>query len=123
MIEIKEHPILKKGFEYKIIRFNYQQGNKKILETYIDITLQKGEEIRRLRFLSPTQLRIDGGFYMSWGFRIVDSSDKFLSQKIEVEDFECGSIYFRARKVIDLDKVTEIELETLEVEYEYGLES
>ncbi len=119
---IKEHQILENGFEYEIVGFKFQKNIKNEIESYIDITLQKNEEIKRLRFLSPINLKIENGFHMSYGFRIIDSSDKFLDHKIEVENFEDGSVYFRARKVVDLDKITETELEVLNVEFTYNLE-
>jgi hypothetical protein len=121
-MEIKEHPILEKGFEYEIVGFNFQKDIKNEIEPYIDITLQKNEKIRRLRFLSPINIKVENGFHMDYGFQIIDSSDKFLDHKIEVENFETGSIYFRARKVVDLDKITETELEVLTVEFTYKLE-
>ncbi len=118
----KDHSILERAWEYEIVGFNFQKSINGKFESFIDVTLQKDKEIRRLRFLSPIQLKIESGFSMTHGFCITDVSDKFLESKIEVEDFENGSIYFRARKVIDLDKTTETELEVLNVEFNYNLE-
>lgn len=119
---MKDHPIIEKGWEYEIIGFNFQKSLKKEFESYIDITLQKDEEIKRLRFLSPIGIKVEKDFAMTYGFCILDVSDKFLDHKIEVYDFENESIKFRARKVVDLDKVTETELEILNVEFIYNLE-
>ena len=121
-MKLKDHPILERAFEYEIIGFNFQKDLKNEIESYIDIALQKGEVIRRLRFLSPINIKVEKNFAMTWGFCILDGSDKFLYHKVEVCDFENDSISFRARKVIDLDKIAEIELEVLQVEFEYSLE-
>jgi hypothetical protein len=120
-MEMKEYPILERAFEFEIIGFNFQKSLDNEFEPYIDITLQKGKEIKQLRFLSPISIEVKN-FAMTYGFCILDVSDKFLDHKIEVYDFENESIYFRARKVVDLNKVTETELEILNVEFTYNLE-
>lgn len=75
-------------------------------EAYLDLTLQKGPEVRRLRFLNPQSLRIEKGFPESPGLFIADISGRQLEGlRIEVGDFENGGggIYFWAKDVVDLD--------------------
>lgn len=71
--------------------------------------------------MSPINIKVEKGFAMTFGFCIQDVSNKFLDYKIEVNDFENDSISFRARTVVDLDKITETELEVLNVEFIYNL--
>ncbi len=116
----KDHSIIESPWKYKIVGFNFQQNLQNKFEPYIDLTLQKDEEVRRLRFLSPKIIELKS-FPETYGLCILDVSDRGMECKVEVTDFEEGRIHFFSRKVIDLDKITEVELEILQVEYEYNL--
>ena len=76
-------------------------------DSYIDLHLSRGNEMRRLRFLRPRSLRIDEGFpEPTHGMMIlVVSSKGWEDVKVEVGDFEAshGSVCFYAADVFDLD--------------------
>ena len=76
-------------------------------EAYLDLTLQKGLEVRRLRFFSPQDIRLEEGFPESPGLYITDVSGRGMEGiRIRVDDFEAGGggLGFWARDVIDLDR-------------------
>ena len=100
------HPVLIKPWEYAIIGLNYQIPRDGT-SPYLDLTLQRKEEVRRLRFLSPQRLKIEEGFPTSThGMEILDIAHRQWSNiGVWVHDFEAsqGSITFYAAEVIDLD--------------------
>ena len=101
------HPIVDKPWSYEIVGLNYQRGGAD-QEPFIDITLERGEDRRHLRFLSPRELRIEPGFpTMTGGLVILDISGRAMNGlAVMVEDFAGatgGSVRFFAREAIDLD--------------------
>ncbi len=50
------HPVLNNPWEYTIIGLDYQIPQYDATP-YLDLTLIKGNEVRRLRFLSPQSLK------------------------------------------------------------------
>ena len=55
------HPIIDRPHEYSIADLRYHVGLDGA-EPFIDLVLQRGDAVRRLRFLSPRQLIIEDGF-------------------------------------------------------------
>jgi hypothetical protein len=103
------HPIVDRPWEYDVVGFNYQLSPPDCDEPYIDLTLRKGTLVRRLRFLSPRNLKIDEGFpFFSHGMVILDVSARQLDElNVWVHDFEAspGGVTFWARTVVDLDQL------------------
>ena len=103
------HPIIDNPFQYDIVGFYYYADLKDFLKSYIDLTLQKDEVIRKLRFYGPQDLEIEKGFpWATGGMEILDVSNRQLSNiNVWVNDFEAsnGSITFWAENVIDLDQL------------------
>lgn len=101
------HPIINRPHEFDITRFDYQIDPRDFRNSFIDLTLQRGDEVRRLRFLRPRTLQIEDGFPMrTGGVIILDISDRqWEDLKVEVADFEAsyGSVTFYAADVVDLD--------------------
>ena len=74
----------------------------------IDLTLRKGDEVRRLRFLSPSQVCIDAGFCgQCSGLAIHDIRSRGWDRiTVEVRNVEQNpGITFLAASVVDLDAV------------------
>jgi hypothetical protein len=69
-----DHPILGRPWEYEIVGLCYHRDLESPAESYIDLTLQNGDRLRRLRFFGPRDLQIRGGFPSSSGLCIVDVS-------------------------------------------------
>jgi hypothetical protein len=55
------HPIVDEPWRFCIIRIEYFIGQRPD-ESYIDLTLQEGISMQKLRFLRPRQVRIDDVF-------------------------------------------------------------
>jgi hypothetical protein len=101
------HPIGDRPWEYELVGLSYYRALGREAESYLDLTLQKGDTIRRLRFLGPQDLQITAGFPYSGGLCILDVSGRGLEGlKVRVYNFEPlgGCPTFWARAVIDLDK-------------------
>lgn len=101
-----DHPIIKSPWQYRItdIHYHIEHGNDE--ESFLDLSLQKDDIIRHLRFLRPQNLQIGKGFPNHEGLCILDISGRQLCGiGVEVADFEnsSGSISFLAQEVIDLD--------------------
>ena len=104
--EDPEHPIIERAFEYRVIGFCFHRVLDGSEESYIDLTLQHAEAVRRLRFLSPQSISIEDGFPEGSGMFIADVRHRGLDRLgVRVDDFEAssGAIRFWARTVIDLD--------------------
>jgi len=103
------HPIIDAPHRYQIIGFNLQIDIHDHLRSYIDLTLERELEIRRLRFYGPHGLEIEKGFPSpTGGMEILDVSNRQLCDStVWVNDFEAtqGAITFWAKNVIDLDEV------------------
>ena len=101
-----QHPIIDRPYEYDILAMHYQAAADEV-EPFLDLTLGRGELVRRLRFFSPRDLKIEKGFPVATGgMEILDVSVRQMEGiGVLVGDFESspGSITFWARKVVDLD--------------------
>ena len=106
MIARRLHPVIDGPHRYDIVAFAYHVDAIDPLQSSIDMTLQRGLDIVRLRFLGPRQLAIEPGFPVATrGMVFYDRSDDGLKDiGVEVADFEGshGSITFFAAAVIRL---------------------
>ncbi len=102
----RDHPIIDRPWEFEIRYFAYSCDPDRWLESYIDMTVVRGDSIRRLRFTAPQELEIANGFPVNTkGLRILDVSQSRMEDiAIRVECFEMdGVISFWAKSVEDLD--------------------
>src|SRR4051812_16770245 len=53
------HPILERPWEFEIVGFDYSAIES---PARLDLTLQRGGEIRRLRFTNPRDIELEPGF-------------------------------------------------------------
>ena len=101
-----EHTILPDAHTWEIVGLNFQGAPKDEAEPYIDLTVRRGGEERRLRFWSPQQLTIEeGGPRMTHGLTIQDVSHRGLERLgVRVDDVEgsTGGVRFWARAVEQL---------------------
>lgn len=100
-----QHPIIEQPFEYSITSFHFERDFEDWRESYFDLTLRKGQVVRRLRFLSPTNICV-GDIWNNGGMVILDISARQLDGlNVEIANFENSetSISLYARDVIDLD--------------------
>ncbi len=105
-LEDPDHPIIERPNAYAVVGLYYHRTLDDSEEAYIDLTLQKGDVVRRLRFLSPQQISVGEGFPHGIGLYIADVRARGLEGlNVHVDDYECsgGEIRFWAREVIDLD--------------------
>ena len=102
------HPIIEAPHTYDIVEFKYVVAQNFEEESYIDLTLQKGEIKRFLRFYKPTKLKIEEGFpWPTRGMEILDVKERQMTDiGVWVHDFESsnGAITFYAKNVIDLNE-------------------
>ena len=102
----KDHRIIEKPWEYKIKTFHYDCSSVDYLEHYIDISFEKENIIRNLRFIAPRQLKIEEGFPQpTHGLEIIDISDRGLENvNVWVTDFEAsnGAITFYSKDLIEI---------------------
>lgn len=109
MLETEDpfHKIIDRPWEYEISGFNFQTPEEQGGESYLDLTLRKGDVTRHLRFYSPQDIEVEKGFPMrTGGLAIYDVSSRGLNGLgVRVDDFEAswGKVRFWARDVIDLD--------------------
>jgi len=54
-----QHPVLDRPWEYTIVGFNYQGDEG---EPFLELSLRRGDDFRRLRFLSPRDIKLDAFF-------------------------------------------------------------
>lgn len=107
--EDTDHPIIERPFEYRVTEFSFHRTLDGSTESYVDLTLQRADTIRRLRFLSPQSISIEDGFPEGCGMFISDVRHRGLDRLgVRVDDFEAssGAIRFWARTVIDLDRAS-----------------
>ena len=105
-LEDPNHPIIERPFEYRVTGFAFHRALDDSIESYADLTLQRDDVIRRLRFLGPQSISIEEGFPNGSGMFIADVRHRGLEGLgVRVDDFESsgGAIRFWARTVIDLD--------------------
>ena len=101
-----DHPIIDHPSAYQVIGFSFRRTLDGSIEPFIDLTLQHGEIVRRLRFLGPQSISIEDGFPDGCGMYIKDVRNRGLDGLgVLVDDYEAsgGAIRFWARAVIDLD--------------------
>ena len=101
------HPIIDNPWHYRIAALSCvfpEDGS----ESYLDLTLVRGEVQRRLRFWSPRDIEIERGFpSQSLGMVIYDVRGRQLDGLgVWVDDDEAGwgKVTFWARAVVDLDE-------------------
>ena len=102
----KKAPIIERPWEFEIRNFAYFSDPDRWLDSYIDMTLVRGNSIRRLRFVAPQELEIANGFPVNTrGLQILDVSPRRMENiGIRVDCFEMdGVISFWAKSVEDLD--------------------
>lgn len=102
-----DHPIIERPFEYEIVVFCYHHDPDDSRNSYLDMALQRGTTVRRLRFLQPQDLEIEKGFPRpTRGMCILDVRHRHMDgMNVRVADFEAswGKVTFWAREVLDLD--------------------
>ena len=102
-----DHPIIERPWEYQLTEFRYHYDPDDWGASFIDMTLEKGETVRRLRFWSPRRLRIEAGFPLATGgMEIKDVRHRQMEGLgVYVGDFEAssGAVTFWAYEVVDLD--------------------
>jgi len=99
------HPILPAPWTYQLERIDWWPSPL-TAETFIDLTFRKDDEVRRLRFLSPTRVCVDEGFCgQCHGLAIHDIRSRGWDRiAVEVLNFEnAPGITFLAASVVDLD--------------------
>src|SRR5687767_1463671 len=103
--EFRHHPVLASPWEYEIVGLNYQAALDE--EPYLDLTLRRGTDVRRLRFFAPQRIELEKGFpapFSASGIAILDVSDGQLEGiGVHVSDVVTGHdcrITFWARAVI-----------------------
>lgn len=102
-----DHPIIDRPWEYQLTEFRYHYDPDDWGASFIDMTLEKDETVRHLRFWSPRRLRIEEGFPVATGgMEIKDVRRRQMEGLgVYVGDFEAssGAVTFWAYKVMDLD--------------------
>jgi len=105
------HPILERPWEYEIIELCYHNDPGDWRKSHVDLTLRRGEAVRRLRFLAPQDFEVERGCFPrpTGGMCILDVRHRQLEEiGVRVADFEGshGAVTFWAREVIDLEDRT-----------------
>jgi hypothetical protein len=98
-----DHPILQEAWKHELVGFQYDGLAD---EPYLDLVLRHAETkaIRRLRFLSPSEISINGP-RMNWGLAIADVRRRQMQDiGVEVYNFENspGFAQLYARDVVDV---------------------
>lgn len=97
------HAILEAPHRYKIIEFRYHVDMQDPYQAFIDLSLEKNDEVVSLRFWKPTNLMIEQGFPRATGGMVFYdvSAHQLEDIGVEVADFEAsnGSITFSAKSV------------------------
>lgn len=110
LMQDPDHPILERSWEYQIFRLNFWQSEHGESESFIDLTLKKGNTLRHFRFFGPQELEIENGFPANTGgFCILDVSQRGLEGlRVRVDDFEAdwGVVRFWARSVVEIGEPT-----------------
>ncbi len=103
MSKPKDHSILQRPWQYDIEDFHYHVARNNPDGSYIDMNLRRDDELVKLRFHRPVNLKIEAGFPdATRGMVFYDVSGDFLENiGIEVADFEAsqGSVTFSAKSV------------------------
>ena len=67
-----DHPIIEHPCRYSVVGFCFHRTLDDTQESLIDLTLQREQTVRRLRFLSPQAISIGEGFPHGQGLFIAD---------------------------------------------------
>jgi hypothetical protein len=101
-----DHPILPRANAWGIVGLNVQMEPSHGSEPFLDLTLRRHSEERRLRFWSPQDLEIEkGGPRHARGFCNLDVRARQLDGlAVRVDDYEGshGVVRFWARDVEEL---------------------
>jgi hypothetical protein len=100
-----DHPIIERPWEYEIVGLSYHRNLDSGADSYIDLTLQKGERRRCLRFFDPERLEVTDGFPSSSGSCILDVSGRQLEGlgvRVANDEASSGPPTFWAREVVEL---------------------
>jgi hypothetical protein len=101
------HPILDRAHEFDIVRFDLHHDPDDYMNDFLDLTMRRGDEHRRLRFVRPHDFRIGRGFPTSTrGMVILDVRSRQMEDiGVKVADFEntTDGVTFYAADVVDLD--------------------
>lgn len=101
---VDDHPILRQPWTYDVVEFYFLAATDDT-EAYLDLSLRRSTELRRLRFFSPQDICLERGFPNCPGLFISDVSTSQLENiRVQVGDFEAGpgGMSFWARHVIEL---------------------
>jgi hypothetical protein len=102
----KAHTILDKPHEYDVVYMEWNINPYDYKESHLILHLQKGEEIKKLKFIRPTEVEIEKGFngVNCSGMEIIDIKDRQLDNiNIQVRNFEQDAgITFMALDVIEI---------------------
>jgi hypothetical protein len=101
---VDDHPILKQPWTYEVVEFHFVAATEDT-ESFLDLSLRRGSELRRLRFFSPQDISLASGFPSCPGLFISDvSSAQMENIRVQVGDYEVGpgGMSFWARHVTEL---------------------
>jgi hypothetical protein len=102
-----DHPIIERPWEFEVVELLFTHDPGDCRSARIDLTLQNGSHVRRLRFTGVQSPTIEEGFPRpTHGLTILDVSNWQLDGlKVRVTDHEAstGAIRFWARDVTDRD--------------------
>jgi len=105
-----DHPVLAEPWTYELVAMHWKLDPRDDRDDYLDLTLRRGAEVRKLRFVRPQNIKIDQGFHGTLnGFVILDISNRqWDNLRVEVINFEQDpGITFVASHVIDFDSTTD----------------
>lgn len=106
MKELKQHTIIERPWEFRIVKFEYNSQSDEPDEHHIELWLQKGSQLKKLKFSFPTQLKIEEGFPApTSGMIIFDVSNLQMENiNVQVSDFESswGTVSFYAKSVEEI---------------------
>ena len=97
-----DHAVLAEPWTYTLEELRYA-APEDYADSFIELTLRKGEDLRRLRFSKPQSIEVDAGFdarsYL--GLQILDvSTNQMDGVTVEVSCFEgTPGMHFYARDV------------------------
>ena len=104
-----DHVIIDKPWEYEIIDLHFHRDTEEWAASYLDLTLQKEEIIRRLRFVGPRDIHIESGFpFNNGGMEILDVRHRQMEGiGVRVGNYEAseGTVTLWASEVLDLDHI------------------
>jgi hypothetical protein len=102
-----DHPILDAPWTWELLEFVYHRDPADWRGSYIDMVLERGGVVRRLRFFAPQDLELSQGLPNTSGMCILDVRARQLDGLgVRVAEFEqsYGTPSFWAARVVDLDR-------------------